>query len=156
MTKFPKIKRDFYCSCLEFICDKGYKPYIKVFTGHPKYLGPREFESSQQITVFNVSTQALTSYKTDKEGVFFTCKFRGVSTNVFVPWQALCGIYANEEPSITQDFAFQVEEEPTKNKKRPNIKLIHSNNNNFKSHDGVKSPLPNPRTLAKDNEHGEV
>ena len=129
MTRFPKVKEVLYEACLDIICDKGHTPHIEVFTGHPDFIGPRDYESPQQLTVFNIGGKALATYDMNSKGISFGAKFGGVHTDVFVPWDSLARIFAKEDTTLLQNFAINVTGKEEIVKKEPKIKLVHSNDN---------------------------
>lgn len=131
MTRFPEVKQALFDACLKRICDEGETPQIEVFTGHPAFVGPREYESAKQMTIFNISGKALKYYDADITGINFTASFKGVSTSVYVPWDAVACVFAKEKAStLMQPFAFDIEGAEDLfgvAKKEPEIKLVHTN-----------------------------
>ena len=124
----PYIMRALY----EWIVDNGSTPYILVDATPEEVSVPEQYVKDGQI-VLNISPTAVMDLSISNESVAFNCRFGGVATDIFVPVQAVIGIYARENG---QGMVFEPEEEPestppddtppepTKPEGRPSLKIV--------------------------------
>lgn len=79
----------------EWILDNGSTPYIQVNARLQGVMVPLEHVKDGQI-ILNISPTAVQGLKIDNTAMEFSGRFAGVPTHVFVPVEAILGIYARE------------------------------------------------------------
>ncbi|PVZ16105.1 MULTISPECIES: ClpXP protease specificity-enhancing factor [unclassified Pseudomonas] len=89
----------------EWIVDNECTPHLLVTTEHPQVQVPQGYASDGQI-VLNVSPSAIRHLHMDNKAVSFEGSFGGVTHSLFVPVEAILGIYARENG---QGMVFELE-----------------------------------------------
>ncbi len=124
----PYIMRALY----EWIVDNDCTPYMLVDAKIQDVMVPEQYVKDGQI-VLNISPGAVMDLDIANEAVAFNGRFGGVATDIYVPVNAVIGIYARENG---QGMVFEVEEgvEPTppddpsagpdKPEGRPSLKIV--------------------------------
>lgn len=124
----PYIMRALY----EWIVDNNCTPYMLVDATMADVMVPEQYVKDGQI-VLNISPTAVMELNISNEAVAFNGRFGGVATDIFVPVNAVIGIYARENG---QGMVFEPEEEveptppddtppePTKPEGRPSPKIV--------------------------------
>ncbi len=87
----PYIMRALY----EWIVDNDCTPYLLVDANIDDVMVPEQYVKDGQI-VLNISPGAVIELNISNEAVFFNGRFGGVATDVYVPVNAVIGIYARE------------------------------------------------------------
>lgn len=100
----PYIMRALY----EWIVDNGCTPYVLVDASLDNVLVPEQYVKDGQI-VLNISPTAVMDLNMSNDAVAFNGRFGGVATDIYVPVNAVIGIYARENG---QGMVFEPEEEP--------------------------------------------
>lgn len=140
MIRFPQVQRAMYEAAYDIIINSGRTPQIMVFSAHDGYIGPVEYEDQSGVTTFKMTAHSLGYYEVTDKGIAFDTKFSGIVTELFVPWGALVGLYALEDPQamglsfvlapkkgVDNSAKASVVSPPVVEK--PEIKLVRSNNN---------------------------
>lgn len=91
----------------EWCTDNGLTPYLSVKVD-PSVQVPQEFVKDGEI-VLNISWDATTDLKIDKDYLSFKARFSGVAREVFVPVERVSAIFARENG---QGMAFPVLDQP--------------------------------------------
>ena len=123
----PYIMRALY----EWIVDNDCTPYVLVDATLADVMVPQQFVKDGQI-VLNISPSAVMDLSISNDAVAFNGRFGGVATDVYVPVNAVVGIYARENG---QGMVFEPEEapepppddpapEPGKGEVRPSLKIV--------------------------------
>ena len=123
----PYIMRALY----EWIVDNDCTPYVLVDATLADVMVPQQFVKDGQI-VLNISPSAVMDLTISNDAVAFNGRFGGVATDVYVPVNAVVGIYARENG---QGMVFEPEEapepppedpapEPGKGEGRPSLKIV--------------------------------
>lgn len=124
----PYIMRALY----EWIVDNGCTPYVLVDATLSDVLVPEQYVKDGQI-VLNISPSAVMDLNISNDAVAFNGRFGGVATDIYVPVNAVIGIYARENG---QGMVFEPEEEveptppddeppePAKLEGRPSLKIV--------------------------------
>ena len=122
----PYIMRALY----EWIVDNECTPYVVVDATISDVLVPDQYVKDGQI-VLNISPGAVVDLNISNDAVSFNGRFGGVATDVYVPVNAVVGIYARENG---QGMVFDPEEappppddtppEPAKPEGRPSLKIV--------------------------------
>ncbi|MFP3518410.1 ClpXP protease specificity-enhancing factor [Pseudomonas sp. SIMBA_077] len=123
----------------EWIVDNDCTPHLLVKSDYPKVQVPQGFASDGQI-VLNVSPSAVRQMHMDNEAVSFDGRFGGVPHTLYVPIEAILGIYARENGQgmmFDLEEAFDVEDEivpdddtpppgtePPRPSGRPSLKVV--------------------------------
>jgi stringent starvation protein B len=124
----PYIMRALY----EWIVDNSCTPYVLVDATLDNVLVPEQYVKDGQI-VLNISPTAVMELNMSNDAVAFNGRFGGVATDIYVPVNAVIGIYAREngqgmvfEPEEEADPAPPEDEppEPTKPEGRPSLKIV--------------------------------
>ncbi|ENV34960.1 ClpXP protease specificity-enhancing factor [Acinetobacter gerneri] len=87
----PYLARAIY----EWICDNNLTPYLLVDATIPYTDVPQQFVNDGQI-VLNIVPHAVHKLNMSNEAVTFSARFGGVSQDIYVPIQAVLGLYARE------------------------------------------------------------
>jgi len=118
----PYIVRAIY----EWIVDNGCTPHLLVEATAEDVEVPSEYVTDGQI-VLNVSPTAVVSLQMTNEAVSFNGRFGGQPVDVFVPINAILGIYARENG---QGMVFDAAEDPDPTpppppeRTRPALKIV--------------------------------
>lgn len=92
-------KRPYFVRAMhEWLTDNHLTPYLMVDATHPHLLAPTEYAQEGRL-VLAISYQATHQLQIDNEAVSFAGRFGGVSKDVWIPMQAVIGIYAKEDAS---------------------------------------------------------
>ena len=130
----PYLARAIY----EWICDNNLTPHLLVDATQPNSLLPEQYIHDGQI-VLNIAPHAVHQFNMSNETITFSARFGGVSRDIYVPFNAVIGIYAREngqglffdpneysdiqtsenplEPSVTSEDTKQA-------KKKPSLRLL--------------------------------
>ena len=87
----PYLARAIY----EWICDNNLTPYLLVDATKPYTDVPQQFIQDGQI-VLNIVPHAVHMLNINNESVTFSARFGGVSRDIYVPMNAVLGLYARE------------------------------------------------------------
>ncbi|WP_375037684.1 ClpXP protease specificity-enhancing factor [Acinetobacter sp. RW6] len=87
----PYLARAIY----EWICDNQLTPYLLVDATQPHTDVPQQFVKDGQI-VLNIVPHAVHQFLIANEAITFSARFGGASKDIYVPIQAVLGIYARE------------------------------------------------------------
>jgi stringent starvation protein B len=130
----PYLARAIY----EWICDNNLTPYLLVDATQPHTEVPVQFVQDGQI-VLNIVPHAVNQLLMSNEAITFSARFGGVSKDIYVPIQAVLGLYARENG---QGLFFDPDEynniQPTENalesetetqesdvpKKKPSLRIL--------------------------------
>lgn len=124
----PYIMRALY----EWIVDNGCTPYVLVDAAMSDVIVPEQYVKDGQI-VLNISPTAVMDLNISNDAVAFNGRFGGKATDIFVPVNAVIGIYARENG---QGMVFEPEDdteptppddtspEPQKPEGRPSLKIV--------------------------------
>ena len=123
----------------EWIVDNDCTPHMLVNSNYPKVQVPQGFASDGQI-VLNVSPVAVRNMHMDNEAVSFEGRFGGVPHTLYVPIEAILGVYAREngqgmvfdlEESLEADDEVELDDdlpppgsEPPRPSGRPSLKVV--------------------------------
>lgn len=92
-------KRPYFVRAMhEWLTDNGFTPYLMTDATHPELLAPTEYAQDDKL-VLAISYQATNNFLIDNDGLSFQGRFGGVSKDIWIPIQAVVGIYAKEDPS---------------------------------------------------------
>ena len=87
----PYLARAIY----EWICDNNLTPYLLVDATKPYTDVPTQFIQDWQI-VLNIVPHAVHKLNMSNDAVTFSARFGGVSRDIYVPFNAVLGLYAKE------------------------------------------------------------
>ena len=87
----PYLARAIY----EWICDNNLTPHLLVDATQPNTMVPEQFIQDGQI-VLNLAPHAVHKLNMSNNTITFSARFGGVSRDIYVPINALLGIYAKE------------------------------------------------------------
>lgn len=121
----------------EWICDNNMTPYLLVDATVKYTMVPEQFIKDGQI-VLNIVPHAVHALQIGNEAISFSARFGGVSRDIYVPMQAIIGLYAKEngqglffdasEYEHTQteadDLKSKTEEKIEQPKKKPTLRLL--------------------------------
>lgn len=99
MLEHASIRPYFIRAVYQWCIDEGHTPYILVrWSEHnPSKVPPRLITDGK--IVFNISPQAVRHLVVNADGIFFTARFFGQTTEVQVPLADVLSIYARENQS---------------------------------------------------------
>lgn len=101
-------KRPYFVRAMhEWLTDNGFTPYLMIDTTHEQVIAPKGYDQDGRL-VLAISYQATKDLFMDNHAISFASRFGGVSHNIWVPMQAVIGIYAKEDSS--QAFFFDPSE----------------------------------------------
>ena len=129
----PYLTRAMY----EWICDNNLTPHLLVDATQPNTLVPEQFIQDGQI-VLNTAPHAVHALNISNDAISFSARFGGVSRDLYIPFQALMGIYARENGQglffdaseydhINNDqdaLKSNTEENNATTKKKPSLRLL--------------------------------
>lgn len=129
----PYLARAIY----EWICDNQLTPHLLVNATHPQTIVPEQFVQDGQI-VLNIAPHAVHQFHMSNEAITFSTRFSGVSRELYVPIEAVLGLYAREngqglffdpaeypDTQIEKDTLKSAEQETTDStKKKPSLRLL--------------------------------
>ncbi|MCG2609510.1 MULTISPECIES: ClpXP protease specificity-enhancing factor [unclassified Acinetobacter] len=130
----PYLARAIY----EWICDNNLTPYLLVDATQPNTRVPEQFIQDGQI-VLNIVPHAVHQLTMSNDAITFSARFGGVSRDIYVPLNAVMGIYAREngqglffDPNeyegtqIAEDTlkSTTTSEETEQPKKKPSLRLL--------------------------------
>ncbi|OTG75188.1 ClpXP protease specificity-enhancing factor [Acinetobacter sp. ANC 4169] len=130
----PYLARAIY----EWICDNNLTPYLLVDATQPNTMVPEQFIQDGQI-VLNIVPHAVHQLTMSNDAITFSARFGGVSRDIYVPLNAVMGIYAREngqglffDPNeyegtqIAEDTlkSTTTSEETEQPKKKPSLRLL--------------------------------
>ncbi|OAL80842.1 ClpXP protease specificity-enhancing factor [Acinetobacter sp. ANC 4779] len=132
----PYLARAIY----EWICDNNLTPHLLVDATQPNTMVPEQFIQDGQI-VLNIAPHAVHKLNISDASITFSARFGGVSRDIYVPLNAVMGIYAREngqglffDPSEYEDTqipedtlkstTLSEETEQPKTKKKPSLRLL--------------------------------
>ena len=87
----PYLARAIY----EWICDNNLTPHLLVDATQPNTMVPEQFIQDGQI-VLNIAPHAVHQFNMGNDTITFSARFGGVSRDIYVPLNAIVGIYARE------------------------------------------------------------
>ncbi|HAD07859.1 MAG TPA: ClpXP protease specificity-enhancing factor [Porticoccaceae bacterium] len=87
----PYLIRAFF----DWIVDNDCTPHISVNAESQGVLVPQNYVQDGQI-VLNIAPRAVAAFTIDDEGISFNGRFGGVPMDIYVPIDAVTGIYARE------------------------------------------------------------
>lgn len=82
----------------EWLCDNELTSHVLVDAEYPGVDVPWDFVEDGQI-VLNISPTAVSNFSVDNEGLFFSARFGGMPTSIYVPVNAVVAIFARENNS---------------------------------------------------------
>lgn len=82
----------------EWLCDNELTSHVLVNAEYPGVDVPSGFVEDGQI-VLNISPTAVNGLVADNDGLFFSARFGGVPTEIYVPMNAVIAIFAREDSS---------------------------------------------------------
>ncbi len=130
----PYLARAIY----EWICDNNLTPYLLVDATQPNTMVPEQFIQDGQI-VLNIVPHAVHKLTMSNDAITFSARFGGVSRDIYVPLNAVLGLYAREngqglffDPNeyegtqIAEDTlkSTTTSEETEQAKKKPSLRLL--------------------------------
>ena len=129
----PYLARAIY----EWICDNQLTPYLLVDATQPNTMVPEQFVKDGQI-VLNIAPHAVHQFHISNDAISFSARFGGVARDLYIPIQAVLGIYARENSQglffDPEEYAhIQSEENPLQSepaeeadtvKKKPNLRIL--------------------------------
>ena len=87
----PYLARAIY----EWICDNNLTPHLLVDATQPNTMVPEQFIQDGQI-VLNLAPHAVHKLNMNNNTITFSARFGGVSRDIYIPLNAVIGIYARE------------------------------------------------------------
>lgn len=133
----PYLARAIY----EWICDNNLTPYLLVDATKPYTDVPQQFIQDGQI-VLNIVPHAVHMLNINNESVTFSARFGGVSRDIYVPMNAVLGLYAREngqglffdpdeyanvqidEDALKSNSSEQTETTTDTPKKKPSLRIL--------------------------------
>lgn len=79
----------------QWIEDNALTPYLMVDATHEHARVPMEYVQDGRI-VLSIATASVGKIEMENDFIFFTARFGGVSQEIWIPMQAVMGIYAKE------------------------------------------------------------
>ena len=80
----------------EWIVDNSLTPYLVVNAKAEEVSVPQQYVSKDGQIVLNIAPRAVVGLNMEGDRVVFNARFGGIPTDIFVPCQAVLGIYARE------------------------------------------------------------
>ena len=79
----------------EWLIDNGATPYLLVDTSFEGVIVPEAFINDSKI-VLNIAPDAVQHYEANNENIYFSARFSGKRMELFIPIDAVLGIYGKE------------------------------------------------------------
>ncbi len=92
----------------DWLVDNDCTPHVVVDAGVEGVSVPQHYVSNGQI-VLNLAPRAVTAFHMDLDAISFNTRFGGMPTDIYIPTEAVLGIYARENG---QGMLFSGEEDP--------------------------------------------
>ena len=80
----------------EWIIDNDLTPHIVVNAQAEGTLVPQQYLNKDDQIVLNIAPRAVAQLKMDNDAITFNARFGGIPTDIYVPSEAVMGIYAKE------------------------------------------------------------
>ncbi len=80
----------------EWINENQLTPYLLVNANEQGVSVPQSFVGKDGQIILNIAPRAVFGLDVSNDAVFFNARFGGVPTDIYVPIQAVMGIYAKE------------------------------------------------------------
>jgi len=125
----------------EWCVDNNLTPHLLVAV-NPQTRVPVAFVKDGEI-VLNLNYSATKDLHMDNEAIVFSARFSGVSQNIYVPMQAVKGIFARENG---QGMFFEIDAKV--NTKNESINIDSDNATNAASPKSVSTPEKKKPTLT--------
>lgn len=93
----------------EWILDNELTPHIVVFASAPDVSVPLEYVNKDNQIVLNIAPRAVEALEMGNQSITFSARFGGIPTEIFVPCQAVLGVYARENG---QGMMFELDPTP--------------------------------------------
>lgn len=94
----------------EWIVDNSLTPYLVVFARAEGVEVPQQYVNKDGQIVLNIAPRAVMELHLGDDAVTFKARFGGIPMEIYVPCQAVLGIYARENG---QGMMFEAEMPPT-------------------------------------------
>ena len=112
----------------EWLIDNGATPYLLVDTSFEGVIVPEAFINDSKI-VLNIAPDAVQHYEANNENIYFSARFSGQRMDLFIPIEAVLGIYGKES---NQGMFFSEEQTSpptppsnfTKEKGKPKLMIV--------------------------------
>jgi stringent starvation protein B len=112
----------------EWLIDNGSTPYLLVDTSFEGVIVPEAFINDSKI-ILNIAPDAVQHYEVDNENIHFSARFSGKRMELFIPIDAVLGIYSKEN---NQGMFFDKNQttpptppsKSTKEKARPKLMIV--------------------------------
>jgi len=112
----------------EWLIDNGTTPHLLVDTSFKGVIVPEAFINDSKI-VLNIAPDAVQNYDASNENIHFSARFSGKRMELFIPIEAVLGIYGKEN---NQGMFFSEEQtspppsppSSTKEKARPKLMIV--------------------------------
>ena len=112
----------------EWLIDNGATPYLLVDTSFEAVFVPEAFINDSKI-VLNIAPDAVQHYDAGNENIHFSARFSGKRMELFIPIEAVLGIYGKENNegmffSEDQTTPPTSPRNSTKEKTKPKLMLV--------------------------------
>lgn len=114
----------------DWLLDNQATPYLLVNTAYEGVKVPEDYINDSKI-VLNIAPDAVQNFQADNDWISFSARFSGKPMELFIPIEAILGIYGkenNEGMFFTEDEASPPPptppEKPTTSKQRPSLKIV--------------------------------
>jgi len=110
----------------DWLLDNGTTPYLLVNTIIPGVKVPEDYIHDNKI-VLNIAPDAVQHFQADNEWISFSARFSGKPMELFIPIEAVLGIYGKENNQgmfFTEDETPVPPTKPTAIKDRPSLKIV--------------------------------
>ncbi len=113
----------------EWLLDNTATPYLLVNTSYPGVKVPEDYINDNKI-VLNILPDAVQHFQADNQWISFSARFSGKPMELFIPIEAVLGIYGKEN---NQGMFFTEDEVPpppnkpdstASTKNRPSLKIV--------------------------------
>lgn len=81
--------------------------HINFNTAHDEYKGPTFYADEWGMGTLNLNPSAIRNYTLNKVGMSFSCKLQNAHFTVFIPINAIAGLYAKEDTTKIMGFPFE-------------------------------------------------
>lgn len=146
----PYVVRAIY----EWCADEGLTPYLTVFVNNETRV-PMAYVRDGQITL-NISMNATKDLHIDNQAITFSARFGGKPFSLYIPMNAVLGIYAREsteglffEPELTEEDASETETSASEEEAYHGLHAVETETSRITSSTPEESGTPSPPPKEK-------
>ncbi len=112
----------------QWLLDNEFTPHLLVNANFPNTEVPQDFVNKGSI-ILNINPSSIQHLQMENDFISFNARFNGVAHQIFIPPQAVLGIFAkeNNQGMLFPEIETDLDPEPPKttpSKSRPTLKIV--------------------------------